>query len=285
MAQLLIAAIGITTDHLPPHLPQLATPELVSGLLPERPIYGHKGTFGKALVVAGCLNYTGAPYLSAMAAYRVGAGLVTLAVTPPVQAIVAPKLTEATYLRLPHDEGATASPAAQTLAQSLKGYSALLVGPGLGQAGATAQFLTAALPHLGQIPRLLDADALHLRARYTVFSRVSPLPHVKYYPRRLVRSIRRESFEQPVAGTLQAFESLTGVYVEIVVGDDPLPPGDEIFLARPVEPEFPLRRDRIGFGVHPFPFGKVFDRVRHVPFLENDMGKARFLCFERRIQA
>jgi len=165
VGQLLIADIGIRPEYLPDGLPQLATTHFIAGLLPARPLRGHKGTFGRAMIAAGCLNYCGAPALAASAAYRVGAGLVTLAVAPPVQRLVAPKLTEATYLLLPHQEGAIAAPAADALAQGLTGYSALLVGPGLGQAETTAQFLDSLLPQLPDIPLALDADALNLLAK------------------------------------------------------------------------------------------------------------------------
>lgn len=46
--------------------------------IPGRPAYSNKGTFGKVLIAAGSRNMCGAAYLSALAAYRTGAGLVKL---------------------------------------------------------------------------------------------------------------------------------------------------------------------------------------------------------------
>ena len=69
--------------------------------LPARPMLGHKGSFGKALIVGGSSHYVGAPYLAATAAGRVGAGLVTLAVPQSLQMAVAAKAVEPTYLPLP----------------------------------------------------------------------------------------------------------------------------------------------------------------------------------------
>ena len=174
VGQLLMADIGLEETYFPPNLPQLATSVLVGEMLPERPMSGHKGTFGKALIVAGCLNYTGAPALAAGAAYRVGAGLVTVALPGPIQAMVAANLTEATYLLLPHCEGVIASTAAEVVAQSLAQYDALLVGPGLGQAAPTVRFVDALLSALaeGEVnpppaawpPLVFDADALNILA-------------------------------------------------------------------------------------------------------------------------
>jgi NAD(P)H-hydrate epimerase len=50
----------------------------VGSRLPHRSINSHKGTYGKTMIVAGSLNYIGAAYLAASAAYRVGTGLVTI---------------------------------------------------------------------------------------------------------------------------------------------------------------------------------------------------------------
>ena len=58
---------------------EIADPALIRSLLPARPRRAHKGTFGRALIVAGSVNYTGAAYLAGSGAYRVGAGLVTMA--------------------------------------------------------------------------------------------------------------------------------------------------------------------------------------------------------------
>lgn len=47
--------------------------------LPDRPIDGHKGTFGTVIVVGGCRQMIGAPAIATRAAFRVGAGLVKIA--------------------------------------------------------------------------------------------------------------------------------------------------------------------------------------------------------------
>ena len=84
---------------------ELVTANLVKGLFPPRPLDGHKGTFGKAMIVAGSVNYTGAAVLAGEAAYRAGAGLVTMALPGVIHAPVSARLAEATYLLLPHDLG------------------------------------------------------------------------------------------------------------------------------------------------------------------------------------
>lgn len=163
--RLLVADIGVCAGHFPAGLPQLAGPALAAELLPERPTYGHKGTFGKAMIVAGSVNYTGAPYLAAVAAYRVGAGLVTLALPASIQMMVAARLTEATFVPLPEGGGAISAPATSVLLKVVDGYSALLIGPGLGTESCTARFLADLLPLLPPLPLVLDADALNLLAR------------------------------------------------------------------------------------------------------------------------
>ena len=75
-----------------------------SALLPDRPARGHKGDFGKLLVIAGSLDYAGAALLVCRAAGRAGAGLVTLAVPESLQPLFAAKVVEATTMALPEDD-------------------------------------------------------------------------------------------------------------------------------------------------------------------------------------
>lgn len=143
VGELIVADIGT-----PPDLPELAaisvemaTGREVGGLLPPRPRDAHKGTFGRVVVLAGSVNYTGAAVLAAEAAYRVGAGLVTLAVPEAIQPVLAAHLREATWLLLPHDMGVLNADALEVLHEELGEYDALLLGPGLGRAEPVAEFV------------------------------------------------------------------------------------------------------------------------------------------------
>ena len=139
--EVVVSDIGIPSA-LTAHLPlELVDPELVRDLLPARPRHAHKGTFGKALIVAGSPNYTGAAYLASAAATRVGAGLVTLCLAQSLHPILASKLTEVTFLLLPHDLGALVPQATKLLEERLPDYDALLVGPGLGSEDSTVEFV------------------------------------------------------------------------------------------------------------------------------------------------
>lgn len=113
----------------------------VRDVLPKRPVDAHKGTFGTALVAAGSVNYTGAAHLAGEAAYRAGAGLVTLAVPAPLHAALAGQFPEATWLLLPHEMGVIAADAAQVIFENLSKATALLVGPGFGMEETTGEFL------------------------------------------------------------------------------------------------------------------------------------------------
>ncbi len=120
---------------------EVAEEEMVAGLLPERPLNSHKGTFGTALIVAGSVNYTGAALLSGQAACRVGAGLVTLAVPSPLHAALSGQFPEATWILLPHEVGVVSANAAEVLIKNLERATAMLVGPGFGMENTTKEFI------------------------------------------------------------------------------------------------------------------------------------------------
>lgn len=165
IGQLLIADIGLDDASFAPDLPQLANPMDMADLLPMRAGSGHKGTFGKVMVVAGSLRYTGAPMLAGEAAGRAGAGLVTVATGKTVHPIVAAGRPEATYLPLPDDGQSLVATAVPPLLAALPGYKALLLGPGLGHYPASEAFVLQLLAQAKSLPPLvLDADALNILA-------------------------------------------------------------------------------------------------------------------------
>ena len=133
--------------------------------LPARPADANKGTFGRVMVFAGSHLYVGAAALAAAGAYRVGAGLVTLAVPRGIQPMVAPRLAEATYLPLDEADGAAAPGAAAAIRHALDGYDVLLAGCGLSTAAAGAvRSLVLGLDAPGLRGVVVDADGLNALA-------------------------------------------------------------------------------------------------------------------------
>jgi len=145
----------------------LMTSHWAALLLPRRPSSGHKGTFGRAMIVAGSRNYLGAAYLAASAATRAGAGLVTIAIPESLQMAVAAKSIEPTFLPLPESSPGVVSPdAASLVLDALDGYDALLLGCGLGQHADTIAFAERILYSSESLPpTLVDADGLNTLAR------------------------------------------------------------------------------------------------------------------------
>lgn len=114
----------------------------VAGNLPKRKLDGHKKSFGTVLVVGGSANYLGAPMFSGMAAYRAGAGLVTLATPRIVQLTMAGMLPEATWYILDDENGVISEESAALLNEPMKTASSMVVGPGIGRDETTRRFLS-----------------------------------------------------------------------------------------------------------------------------------------------
>ena len=110
--KLVIADIGIPESMADSIKMELLTPDWAAETLPKRPQNANKGTFGKALVCAGSVNYIGAAFLACSGALRSGAGLVTLATAGSLQSVVASQAPEITYLPLPESEPGVISPKA-----------------------------------------------------------------------------------------------------------------------------------------------------------------------------
>ncbi len=182
---------------------EVADEAMVRSLLPARPSDAHKGTFGTALIAAGSVNFTGAALLAGKAAYRVGAGLVTLAIPLPLHVALAGQFPEATWLLLPHELGVISANAASVILKNLERVTALLIGPGFGLEDTTRDFMGALLeaPAFGKSahnrigfvkeetenpasrsvtmpPLVVDADGLKLLAKIENWHKILPAPAV-----------------------------------------------------------------------------------------------------------
>lgn len=134
--------------------------------MPRRPAYSNKGTFGKVLVVAGSAGMGGAAYLSALAAYRTGAGLVKIMTDEQNRSLLQQLLPEAildTYRAGEMEQEPDAFH--EKVERECAWADVIVLGPGIGQApgvrGLMREFLMNAY-----VPMVLDADGLNAVAKY-----------------------------------------------------------------------------------------------------------------------
>ena len=186
VGELVIDDIGIEAslaEHSDSELNIISDEDLFSAL--RRPALGsHKGSMGRAMIVAGSESYPGAAMLCAAACYRSGCGLVQMLARPGLQAIIAPRVPELVW----YIDSATASSdietdslkttdsqaegSVQNLAREALRYGSLLVGPGLGASEKSASLVIDLIETLNDLVTpsdvltlILDADALnHLAA-------------------------------------------------------------------------------------------------------------------------
>lgn len=164
--------------------------------LPPRRRDAHKGDFGRVLVFAGSYGMAGAAALCANAAYRGGAGLVTLAVPESIYEPLAVMVPCAVHRPLPADAG-------RALAELACDHDAIAAGPGIGTSPSARGALSALLA-AAACPVVLDADALNLlAAQPTLTADLRPprilTPHPGEAARLLGMSIDRIQRDRPTA--------------------------------------------------------------------------------------
>ena len=165
------------------HLTQAAD---LASLLQPRPKFGHKGTYGHALLLAGSRGKLGAAVLAARACLRAGVGLLTVQVPACGYGVLQTAVPEAMTLTDPMADHLSALPDDADLGR----YQALGIGPGLGQHPDTALLLREILDEARHRdrPTVLDADALNLLAAHPSWHHHLPArtiltPHPKEFER------------------------------------------------------------------------------------------------------
>jgi NAD(P)H-hydrate epimerase len=128
--------------------------------LPKRADDSNKGDYGHVAVVAGSRGMVGAPALTARAAQRAGAGLVTVLTAESAQPLVASKLDEQMTRSLPEADGAISEAAFEAVAEFASRATVLCVGPGMTTSPETVRLVQRIVAEL-DTPIVLDADGLN----------------------------------------------------------------------------------------------------------------------------
>lgn len=143
------------------------------GLLPQRGLTAHKGTFGHLLALAGSLGKGGAAVLCGLGAVRSGAGLVTMAVPKMLNVIVQVALPEAMNVPLSFSQHCLSDIDHEQLIAASQGKQAMAIGPGLGTAEETKELVRKLYRELRQ-PMVVDADGLNLLAEEVAVRTAGP---------------------------------------------------------------------------------------------------------------
>ncbi len=137
----------------------------IKNLLPQRPYNANKGTFGKAMIIAGSYNMPGAAKIAVKGALSSGAGLTTLCFPDCIYPAVTSSLSENTFHPVSSsakgcfDGGCTAEIIAKA-----ESYDAVAIGPGLGVFPETEKLVTALIKCCkGKI--IIDADGINIISR------------------------------------------------------------------------------------------------------------------------
>ncbi|MBQ8684840.1 MAG: NAD(P)H-hydrate dehydratase [Clostridia bacterium] len=167
--------------------------EQISAILPQRKRNSHKGSYGKAAIVAGSKDYSGAAYLAMKGCLRAGAGYTALFL--PEELLHAFMLKAPEALLVPVNDGGRVAFNEKSFARLLA-YDSVAYGSGLGVSEDTATGARWLLEnYTGRL--ILDADALNSLAKYgfdeALKSKKCDLmitPHLKEFSRLIAKCPR-----------------------------------------------------------------------------------------------
>ena len=215
--------LAIIDIGIPPYIAEAVNPRqfLLTGMA-LRAIVGnrapdaHKGTTGHVLVVAGSPGKTGAAAMTATAAMRAGAGLVSLGVPEGLNPVVEPQVTEVMTIALPEtDNGSLDASAAAIVQAHLAGKRCLAIGPGIGTGDGAARLLFSLL-NKASVPLVVDADAINLLANDPQVLKKVRVPVVLTpHPGEMARLLETtpKQIQQDRVATARHFAERFGVHV------------------------------------------------------------------------
>ena len=132
--------------------------DIIKSIYNERPVHGHKGTFGHVAVLGGSLGFTGASVLAGKAALKTGCGLVTLIVPKEINNVVESLFIEG--MTYPVDFNSFDK---EELINFINDKSCLVLGPGIGTNETIKDLVCFILENI-DIPVIIDADGINIVA-------------------------------------------------------------------------------------------------------------------------
>ncbi len=176
--------------------------------LPERPSEGHKGLFGRVLIVGGSDTMLGAPVLAGTAALRMGSGLVQVAMPDtmlPAALSVTPELI-----------GLGRSP--REVIDAAKQADCVVVGPGLGQSPTAKKLLLSLLKLDREI--VVDADGLNLLSTGKTFPKGVTKAVLTPHPgemKRLAKLLGKSTVPSDDEGRLKLATLAANTFKQVIV--------------------------------------------------------------------
>jgi len=123
-------------------------------LVLKREVYGHKGNYGRAIVVAGRKGFTGAAFITTECTIRAGAGLTTLISSNEVQAALSSRMIEAMILDWDDNN----------VIELIRKADSIAFGPGIGTSEKEERLLEQVINN-SKCPIVIDADGITLLGR------------------------------------------------------------------------------------------------------------------------
>ena len=153
--------IEVISIGIPPEAELYCGPGDLRMVMGRRSVYSHKGENGRVLVIGGSSRYAGAPSLAGIAALKVGADLVTIAVPSSIVGEVRSYSPDLIVVPLP-SEGLLSADSIPQLKREIAVADTVVMGMGLGTDKGTASAVKEICAHLVEIgkPSVIDADAL-----------------------------------------------------------------------------------------------------------------------------
>lgn len=197
-------------------------------ILPARYADSNKGTYGKALLIAGSYAMSGAACLSGEAAYRMGCGLVKIVTPEENRTILQSMLPEAVLLIYERDDIKESE-----VLDAIRQADVIGIGSGTGTGRTAARLLELVLVH-AKVPIVIDADGLNIIAQRKELLRhhLQPIiitPHIGEMSR-----LTGKSVSEIKAGPIECAKQFAEEYQVICVLKDArtivMPPDGEAYL-------------------------------------------------------